>query len=111
MVPAFGRFGLPEVWNLATSATVKHWTLSGWSTPKCGERSNFNKGRKKVWRREWDSQTRYNVLSTTCRVSDDTKGHGNLLRHAVTRDRMVAAGKMQTAILSHAPDKNGLRAD
>jgi hypothetical protein len=31
--------------------------------------------------------------------------------HAVSRDRMVAAGKMLTAILSHAPDKNGLRAD
>ena len=31
--------------------------------------------------------------------------------HAVSRDRMVAAGKMLTAILSHAPDRNGLRAD
>ncbi|HVR27076.1 MAG TPA: hypothetical protein VMU26_27595 [Candidatus Polarisedimenticolia bacterium] len=31
--------------------------------------------------------------------------------HAVSRDRMVAAGKMLTAILSHAPDKNGLGAD
>jgi RNA:NAD 2'-phosphotransferase (TPT1/KptA family) len=31
--------------------------------------------------------------------------------HAVSRDRMVAAGKMLTAILSHAPNKNGLRAD
>jgi len=31
--------------------------------------------------------------------------------HAVSRDRMVAAGKMLTAILSHAPGKNGLRAD
>jgi hypothetical protein len=31
--------------------------------------------------------------------------------HTVSRDRMVAAGKMLTAILSHAPDKNGLKAD
>jgi hypothetical protein len=31
--------------------------------------------------------------------------------HAVSRDRMVAAGKMLTAILSHAPNKNGLTAD
>jgi hypothetical protein len=31
--------------------------------------------------------------------------------HAVSRDRMVAAGKILTAIRSHAPDKNGLRAD
>jgi hypothetical protein len=28
--------------------------------------------------------------------------------HAGSRDRIVAAGKMLTAILSHAPDKNGL---
>jgi hypothetical protein len=31
--------------------------------------------------------------------------------HAVSRDRMVAAEKMLSAILSHAPDKNGLTAD
>jgi hypothetical protein len=31
--------------------------------------------------------------------------------HALSRDRMVAAGRMLTAILSHAPDKNGLTAD
>jgi hypothetical protein len=31
--------------------------------------------------------------------------------HAVSRDRMIAAGKMLTAILSHAPNKNGLTAD
>ena len=31
--------------------------------------------------------------------------------NAVSRDRMVAAGKMLTAILSHAPDKNGLTTD
>jgi len=27
--------------------------------------------------------------------------------HAVSRDRMVATGKMLSAILSHAPGKNG----
>ena len=31
--------------------------------------------------------------------------------HAFSRDRMVAAGKALTAILSYAPDKNGLTAD
>ena len=31
--------------------------------------------------------------------------------HAVNRDRMVAAGKMLTAILSHGPAENGLTAD
>jgi hypothetical protein len=31
--------------------------------------------------------------------------------HAVSRDRMAAAGKMLTAILSHAGDQSGLRAD
>jgi hypothetical protein len=41
-------------------------------------------------------------------VDDDLRRFGF---HAVSRDRMVAAGKMLTAILSHAPDKNGLTAD
>ena len=31
--------------------------------------------------------------------------------HAVSRDRMAAAGKMLTAILSHAADQSGLKAD
>jgi hypothetical protein len=31
--------------------------------------------------------------------------------HAVSRDRMVAAGKMVTAIFSHAADQSGLKAD
>jgi hypothetical protein len=31
--------------------------------------------------------------------------------HSVGRDLMVASSKMLTAILSHAPDKNGLTAD
>ena len=31
--------------------------------------------------------------------------------HAVSRDRMDTAGKMLTAVLGHAPDKNGLTAD
>src|SRR5271165_5576909 len=35
---------------------------------------------------------------------------GNHNTHAVSRDRMVASGKMLSAILSHAPDKNGLTA-
>src|SRR3954470_614317 len=31
--------------------------------------------------------------------------------HAVSRDRMAAAGKMLTAILSHATGQSGLKAD
>ena len=31
--------------------------------------------------------------------------------HAVSRHRMAAAGKMLTAILSHAANQSGLRAD
>ena len=35
----------------------------------------------------------------------------SVLQPRSQRDRMVAVGKMLTAILSHAPDKNGLTAD
>jgi hypothetical protein len=31
--------------------------------------------------------------------------------HAVSQDRMAAAGKMLVAILSHAVDQSGLKAD
>jgi integrase len=41
----------------------------------------------------------------------DVKPTLQFYTHAVSRDRMVAAGKMLTTILSHAPDKNGLTAD
>ena len=64
-----------------------------------------------------------NPTSFLIRIRTDPKTVQTLLRHsdvkltlqfythAVSRDRMVAAGKMLTAILSHAPDKNGLTAD
>jgi integrase len=66
---------------------------------------------------------RHSLASFLIRIRTDPKTVQTLLRHsdvkftlqfythAVSRDRMVAAGKMLTAILSHAPDKNGLRAD
>ena len=66
---------------------------------------------------------RHSLASFLIRIRTDPKTVQTLLRHsdvrltlqfythAVNRDRMVAAGKMLTAILSHAPDKNGLRAD
>jgi integrase len=66
---------------------------------------------------------RNSLASFMIRIRTDPKTVQTLLRHsdvkltlqvythAVSRDRMVAAGKMLTAILSHAPDKNGLRAD
>ena len=66
---------------------------------------------------------RHSLASFLIRIRTDPKTVQTLLRHsdakltlqfythAVSRDRMVAAGKMLTAILSHAPNKNGLRAD
>jgi integrase len=66
---------------------------------------------------------RHSLASFLIRIRTDPKTVQTLLRHsdvkltlqfythAVSRDRMVAAGKMLTAILSHAPDKSGLAAD
>ena len=66
---------------------------------------------------------RHSLASFLIRIRTDPKTVQTLLRHsdvkltlqfythAVSRDRMVAAGKMLTAILSHAPHKNGLGAD
>ena len=65
----------------------------------------------------------HSLASFLIRIRTDPKTVQTLLRHsdvkltlqfythAVSRDRMVAAGKMLTVILSHAPDKNGLTAD
>lgn len=36
---------------------------------------------------------------------------GKTFLELVTRDRMAAAGKMLTAILSHAADQSGLKTD
>jgi integrase len=66
---------------------------------------------------------RHSLASFLIRIRTDPKTVQTLLRHsdvkltlqfythAVSRDRMVASGKMLSAILSHAPDKNGLTAD
>jgi len=66
---------------------------------------------------------RHSLASFLIRMKTDPKTVQTLLRHsdvrltlqfythAVSRDRMVASGKMLTAILSHTPDKNGLTAD
>jgi len=63
---------------------------------------------------------RHSLASFLIRIRTDPKTVQTLLRHsdvkltlqfythAVSRDRMVVAGKMLTAILSHAPDKNRL---
>jgi hypothetical protein len=53
-------------------------------------------------------------IQRPCKLSfahSDVKLTLQFYTHAVSRDRMVAAGKMLTAILSHAPGKNGLTAD
>jgi hypothetical protein len=55
-------------------------------------------------------QDRSKDCATLLRHSD-VKLTLQFYNHAVSRDRMVAAGKMLTAIRSHAPDKNGLTAD
>jgi integrase len=66
---------------------------------------------------------RDSLSSFLIRIRTDPKTVQTLLRHsdvkltlqfdthAVSRDRMVAAEKMLSEILSHAPDKNGLTAD
>ena len=66
---------------------------------------------------------RHSLASFLVRIRTDPKTVQTLLRHsdvkltlqfythAVSRDRMAAAGKMLGAILSHAPDQSGLKAD
>jgi integrase len=66
---------------------------------------------------------RHSLASFLIRIRTDPKTVQTLLRHsdvkltlqfythAVSRDRMAAAGKMLTAILSYAANDSGLRAD
>jgi integrase len=66
---------------------------------------------------------RHSLASFLIRIKTDPKTVQTLLRHsdvkltlqfyshAVSEDRMAAAGAMLTAILSHAADKSGLGAD
>ena len=66
---------------------------------------------------------RHSLASFLIRIRTDPKTVQTLLRHsdvkltlqfythAVSRDRMAAAGKMLAAILSHAADQSGLKAD
>jgi integrase len=66
---------------------------------------------------------RHSLASFLIRIRTDPKTVQTLLRHsdvkltlqfythAVSRDRMAAAGKMLAAILSHATDQSGLKAD
>jgi len=66
---------------------------------------------------------RHSLASFLVRNRTDPKTVQTLLRHsdvkltlqfythAVSRDRMAAAGKMLTAVLRHAGDESGLRAD
>ena len=66
---------------------------------------------------------RHSLASFLVRIRTDPKTVQTLLRHsdvkltlqfythAVSRDRMAAAGKMLTAILRHASDESGPRAD
>jgi len=66
---------------------------------------------------------RHSLASFLIRIRTDPKTVQTLLRHsdvkltlqvythAVSRDRMAAAGKMLTAILSHVVDQSGLKAD
>ena len=66
---------------------------------------------------------RHSLASFLVRMRTDPKTVQSLLRHsdvkltlqfythAVSQDRMAAAGEMLLAILSHAGDQSGLRAD
>jgi integrase len=104
-----------------------------WSKITCGQPLSRQEFFHRTWTITADSwTTRDDSVFTICatasrhfsiRTRTDPKTVQTLLRHsdvkltlqfythAVSRDRMVAAGKMLTAILSHAPDKNGLTAD
>jgi integrase len=66
---------------------------------------------------------RHSLASFLVRIRTDPKTVQTLLRHsdvkltlqfyshAISQDRMAAAGEMPTAILSHAADQSGLRTD
>ncbi|PYV61747.1 MAG: hypothetical protein DMG97_42240 [Acidobacteria bacterium] len=66
---------------------------------------------------------RHSLASFLIRIRTDPKTVQTLIRHsdvkltlqfythAVSQDRMAAAGKMLTAILSHAAGQSGLKAD
>jgi len=66
---------------------------------------------------------RHSLASFLIRIRTDPKTVQTLLRHSdvkltlqfythsISRDRMAAAGKMLTAILGHAADQSGLKAD
>jgi len=66
---------------------------------------------------------RHSLASFLIRIRTDPKTVQTLLRHsdvkltlqfythAVSRDRMAAAGKMLAAVLSHAANESGLKAD
>src|SRR5215469_18788174 len=66
---------------------------------------------------------RHSLASFLVRIRTDPKTVQTLLRHSdvkltlqcythsVSRDRMAAAGEMSIAILSHAADQGGLKAD
>ena len=66
---------------------------------------------------------RHSLASFLVRIRTDPKTVQTLLRHSdvkltlqcythsVSEDRMAAAGAMLTAILSHAADRSGLKAD
>ena len=66
---------------------------------------------------------RHSLASLLIRTRTDPKTVQTLLRHsdvkltlqfnahAVSQDRMAAAGEILAAILSHAPDQSGLKAD
>jgi len=94
---------------------------------KAGILSSHRDGRGKLVdddpRRFGFHNLRHSLASFLIRIRTDPKTVQTLLRHSavrltlqfythtVSRDRMAAAGKMLTAILSHAADNSGLRAD
>jgi len=63
-----------------------------------------------TWASIFELRTDSKTVQTLLRHSD-VKLTLQFYSHAVSEDRMVAAGEMLTAILSHAVGQSGLRAD
>ena len=113
--------------SLATEDTLcKYWVFHSFRLDgKQPRASNDNNDRlvDDDPRRFGFHNLRHSLASFLIRIRTDPKTVQTLLRHsdvkltlqfythAVSRDRMAAAGKMLTAVLSHAANESGLKAD
>jgi integrase len=120
----------PSLWLKGTQPGVANMLVEDYLRPaamKAGVLSSYRNDEGKLVendpRRFGFHNLRHSLASFLVRTKTDPKTVQTLLRHSdvkftlqyythsVSDDRMAAAGAMLTAILSHAADKNGLRAD